>query len=68
MINMKTFVLLAIGLSTLACQATYTSIQPAGDKTYFLTRTKNGFFKVSGTLYSCTADGKKMSCTEVDSR
>jgi glucose-6-phosphate isomerase len=35
---MKTFVLLAIGFSTLGCQAIYTSIQPAGDKTYFLTQ------------------------------
>ena len=65
MMNMKTLVLLTIGFATLGCQATYTSIQPAGDKSYFITRTKNGFFKVSGTLYSCTADGKKMSCTEV---
>jgi hypothetical protein len=66
--NMKTLVLILVGFSALGCQATYTSIQPAGEKAYFLTRTKNGFFKVSGTIYSCTAEGKKMSCTEVDSR
>jgi hypothetical protein len=68
MTNMKTLVLLAVGFATLGCTATYTSIQPAGEKQYFLTRTKNGFFKVSGTLYSCAADGKKMTCSEVDSR
>ncbi len=68
MMNMKTLVLLAMGFSTLGCQAAYTSIQTAVDKAYSLTRTKNGFFKVSGTLYSCTAEGKKMSCTEIDSR
>ncbi len=66
--NMKTLLLLAVGLSSLGCQATYTSIQPAGEKAYFITRTQNGFFKVSGTLYSCTAEGVKMTCTEVDSR
>jgi hypothetical protein len=66
--NMKTLVLLLVGFSTLGCSATYTSIQPAGEKAYFLTRTKNGFFKVSGTIYSCNAEGKKMTCTEVDSR
>ncbi len=64
----KLFLLIAVALTSIGCQATYTSIQPAGEKAYFLTRTKQGFFKVSGTLYSCTAEGAKMTCTEVDSR
>jgi hypothetical protein len=66
--NLKTTILLLVGLASLGCSATYTSIQPAGEKSYFLTRTKNGFFKISGSIYSCTAEGKKMTCTEVDSR
>jgi hypothetical protein len=64
----KLLLLIAVGLTSIGCQATYTSIQPAGEKAYYLTRTTNGFFKVSGTLYSCNAEGKKMTCTEVDSR
>jgi hypothetical protein len=65
---MKKLMLILVGFGMLGCQATYTSIQPAGEKAYFITRTKQGFFKVSGTLYSCTAEGTKMTCTEVDSR
>ena len=64
----KLLLLIAVGLTSIGCTSTYTSIQPAGEKAYYLTRTKNGFFKVSGTMYSCTAEGKKMSCTEIDSR
>lgn len=65
---MKKLTAILIGFGLLGCQATYTSIQPAGEKAYFLTKTKQGFFKVSGELYSCTAEGKKMTCTEIDSR
>ena len=65
---MKKLLALFIGFGLLGCQATYTSIQPAGEKAYFLTKTENGFFKVSGQLSSCTAEGTKMTCTEIDSR
>ena len=65
---MKKLIVALIGFGLLGCQATYTSIQPAGEKAYFITKTQQGFFKVSGTLYSCTAEGNKMTCTEVDSR
>jgi hypothetical protein len=65
---MKKLIVLLVGFGLLGCQATYTSIQPAGENAYFLTKTRQGFFKVSGDLYSCTASGKKMTCTEIDSR
>jgi hypothetical protein len=65
---MKKLIVALVGFGLLGCQATYTSIQPAGEKQYYLTKTKQGFFKVSGVLYSCSAEGKKMTCTEVDSR
>jgi uncharacterized protein YceK len=64
----KALILLIIGITTVGCATTYTSIQPAGEKSYYITRVKQGFFKVSGALYQCTADGKKMTCSEVDSR
>ena len=59
---------LLIGFVLAGCSAAYTSIQPAGENAYYITRTNQGFFKVSGTLYQCTAQGKKMVCTEVDSK
>jgi hypothetical protein len=65
---MKALLILATLLTSVGCASAYTSIVPAGEKTYFVTKTEQGFFKVSGTLYSCTAEGKKMTCTEVDSR
>jgi hypothetical protein len=46
---MKKLIAVLLGFGLLGCQATYTSIQPAGEKAYFLTKTKQGFFKVSGT-------------------
>jgi hypothetical protein len=65
---MKAFLLIVVALSSVGCASAYTSIQPAGDKTYYVTKTTQGLFKVSGTLYQCTAEGKAMTCTEIDSR
>ncbi len=36
---MKKLLVLLVGFGLLGCQATYTSIQPAGEKAYFLTKT-----------------------------
>jgi hypothetical protein len=58
---------LLIGFVLAGCSASYTSIQPAGENAYYVTRTKNNFFKISGTLYHCTGQGKKMVCTEISS-
>jgi hypothetical protein len=65
---MKALLILTTLLSSVGCASAYTSIQPAGDNTFFVTKTEQGFFKVSGTLYSCKANGKSMVCTEIDSR
>jgi hypothetical protein len=65
---MKALLMIAVAISSLGCASAYTSIQPVGDKTFYVTKTEQGFFKVSGTLYHCTAEGKSMSCTEIDSR
>lgn len=65
---MKALLLIAIALTATGCAGAYTSIQPAGEKTYFVTKTHQGFFKQYGTLYSCTAEGAKMVCTEIDQR
>lgn len=65
---MKALLIIATLLSSVGCASAYTSITPAGDNTYFVTKTEQGFFKVSGTLYSCKAQGKNMVCTEIDSR
>jgi uncharacterized protein YceK len=65
---MKKFLILLVAISTVGCGSAFTSIQPAGEKTYVLTQNQAGFFKVSGVLYECQADGLKMTCTEIDAK
>jgi hypothetical protein len=54
---MKKLLMIVVALSSVGCASAYTSIQPAGDNTFYVTKTEQGFFKVSGTLYHCTAAG-----------
>lgn len=51
------------------CAGVYTDIRKVDDNTYILTRTKQGFFHVSGTLYSCSPVGQTadLKCVELDS-
>lgn len=56
-----------LALSSVGCVSTFTHIERLDDKNYFVTSTTQGAFKVSGTLYKCEADGKRMVCTEVAS-
>ena len=65
---MKAALVILVGLLLSGCTSTFTSITPAGENNYYVTRTKNGFFKVSGTLYQCQGQGKKMICSEVNSQ
>jgi len=64
----KIVLTLLVGFVLAGCSAAYTSIQPAGENAYYITRTNTGMFKISGTLYQCAAQGKKMVCSEVDSQ
>ena len=56
-----------LALSSVGCASTFTHIEKLDDKSYSVTSTKQGFFKVSGTLYRCEAYGKRMVCTEIAS-
>jgi hypothetical protein len=62
---MRTIMLCALAAVTLGgCATTYTSIERNGDKSYLLTRVRQGFFTVSGSLHQCTAESDaKMKCT-----
>ena len=66
---MKKIILMGILVSTsVACAGTYTSIRQVDANTYYITRTKQGFMSVSGTLYRCTKTSDELlNCTEVDS-
>ena len=57
----------ALALSTMTgCATLYTNIEKTGDNTYLVTRIKQGFFNVSGSLFACTASSEtKMTCKEV---
>lgn len=59
--------LILVALSSVGCQASYTSIRKTADNQYLLTRTKQGPFSVWGDLYSCkaSADGGSLNCTHV---
>lgn len=62
---MKALLVLMVGLTLAGCSSTFTSIQPAGENTFYVTKTSNKVFKISGWLYQCQAQGKKMVCTEI---
>jgi hypothetical protein len=51
------------------CAAVYTDIRKVDESTYILTRTKQGFFHVKGTVFTCTPVGQSpdLKCTEIDS-
>jgi hypothetical protein len=51
------------------CAAVYTDIRKVDDNTYILTRTKQGFFNVRGTVYQCNPVGQTpdLKCVEIDS-
>jgi hypothetical protein len=51
------------------CAAVYTDIRKVDDNNYILTRTKQGFFSVKGTVYSCSPVGQTpdLKCVEIDS-
>ena len=57
-----------LALST-GCQGVYTSIYRVDDNTYYLTRTKQGFFKTYGTLFVCKPieNSADLQCREIDS-
>lgn len=57
--------LAALSLTLAGCSSTFSSITPAGENTYYVTKNTNKFFKVSGWLYQCQTQGKKMVCVEV---
>ena len=60
-----TAIALALSSAT-GCASLYTNIEKTGDNTYLVTRIKQGFFNVSGTLFACTASSEtKMTCKEV---
>jgi len=51
------------------CAAVYTDIRKVDDNTYIMTRTKQGFFNVKGTVFSCSPVGQSpdLKCVEIDS-
>jgi hypothetical protein len=59
--------LAVLGLATAGCfPATYSSISRNADGSYLLTRNKNGFFMVYGTVYHCTGSGNALQCAKID--
>lgn len=59
-----------VALSLLGgCAGYYSDIRKVDDKTYIVTRTKQGFFRTYGTVFTCTpiGDGPDLKCTEIDS-
>jgi hypothetical protein len=67
---MKTIILAVLSLSFLGgCAGAYTSIRKVDDKTYVITRTKQGFLRTYGTVFVCTPAGEtaNLTCTEIDS-
>ena len=53
--------------STTGCATTYTSLRKVDDNSYVLTKTQNGFFSTSGSVYNCTPAGDNLKCTELGS-
>ncbi len=55
-------------VSTLSgCASVYTHIYRADPNTYYITRTKQGFFSTYGTLYRCQPmQNADLSCVEID--
>lgn len=59
---------LVVSIGSSACAGVYTDIVREQDGTYYLTRTKQGFFSTSGTLYRCqVVNAQAMRCAEIDS-
>lgn len=52
------------------CAAVYTDIRKVDDNTYIMTRTKQGFFSVKGSVFQCTPVGQTpdLKCVEIDTR
>ncbi len=49
------------------CSSVYTGIQREADGSYYVTRTKQGFFSTHGTLYRCqVVNPQSMRCVEID--
>lgn len=57
--------IVAVCLSSPGCAAVYTSISKANDGSYTVTKVRQGFFRVYGELYRCTANGESMTCTKL---
>jgi len=61
----RTIISILVGASLLiasGCSVAYSSIRQQADGTYLITESKSKFFKVQGTMYSCTASGESMDC------
>ncbi|MBX7081995.1 MAG: hypothetical protein K1X88_22505 [Nannocystaceae bacterium] len=66
--TMRKLILTTMALGALAstgCSVAYSSIRQQPDGSYLLTESKSKFFKVQGTMYSCTANGETMNCKVV---
>lgn len=63
---MRKLIIHALVISGLAsaagCSVAYSSIRQQPDGSYLLTESKSKFFKVQGTMYTCTASGETMNC------
>lgn len=63
-----TYIMPVLLVALSGCGSVYTSIAKNTDGTYLVTRNKQGFGMVSGTLLSCTAQSEvKLTCVEVGS-
>ncbi len=47
------------------CAGSYTNIDKASDGSYTVTKVTQGFWRVSGELYRCSATGATMTCTKL---
>lgn len=60
---------LFITLATLTfggCATSFSSIQAREDGSYTLTRVKRGCFKVTSSIYNCSAADGGLSCNTID--
>lgn len=67
---MKHAILAVLAVTQLGgCAGYYSDIRRVDDKTYVVTRTKQGFFRTYGTVFHCTVIGESadLKCVEVDS-
>jgi len=49
------------------CAAVYTSIEETGEGTYLVTKTRQGIWRLAGSVYSCQVTGEdSMDCTRID--